>query len=463
MSQNGFDRRAFLKTAQMTALVGAVGAGSSLSAAADSATTPDGKFDFDTPYNRIGTNSIKWDAPMTQYGLSSIVAGMGVADMDFRCAPSITQALQERIKHEVWGYLDMPKNFVDGIVSWNKRRYGIDIPADNVGITTGVHPGIVATLEAFCAPGTNVMLTTPVYAGFYGDLQATGLVPNESLMKFANGRYSIDFDDFEKRINRNTSAFILCNPHNPTGNMWSREDLTKLGEICLRRRVLVLADEIHCDFATKGAKYVPFASLENRDIVNNSITFKAASKSFGLAAMKCAWFFSTNPDIMAAVKKVNRADLTTLGMIASQSAYSGGEEWLDQCVSYIDGNHDFVQAYFKQNNMGGLIKMPAKAQGTYLTWVDCTALGEKIGAKQMAMDAAKSAGRTGRGAMRPPSPEQMIQNWLEKTASVQLNAGSSYQSAPGHGADGHMRMNIATSRKTLKAALDALSDACKKA
>jgi len=451
----------------MTALVGAVGAGTSLSAAAaDSATTPDGKFDFDTPYNRIGTDSVKWDGALRAIkaqGGDHVVAGMGIADMDFRCAPSITKALQDRIQHEVWGYGETPKSFVDGVVRWNKRRYNLTIDPETVGIATGVHPGIIATLKAFVPKGSKVMLVTPTYNGFYGDLSYTETIPNESTMKFANGKWSIDFEDFERRIDRDTNAFILCNPQNPTGNMWSREDLTKLGEICLRRRVLVLSDEIHCDFQSKGSKYVPFATLENRDIVNNSITFKAASKSFGLAAMKCAWFFSTNPDIMAAVKKVNRADLTTLGMIASQSAYSGGEEWLDQCVSYIDGNHDFVQAYFKQNNMGGLIKMPAKAQGTYLTWVDCTALGEKIGAKQMAMDAAKSAGRTGRGAMRPPSPEQMIQNWLEKTASVQLNAGSSYQSAPGHGADGHMRMNIATSRKTLKAALDALSDACKKA
>jgi len=461
-----FDRRAFLKSAQMTALVGAVGAGTSLSAAADSATTPDGKFDFDTPYNRVGTDSVKWDGALTAIkatGRNDIVAGMGIADMDFRCAPSITKALEDRIHHEVWGYGVQPKSFVEGIVAWNKRRYNLTIDPESVGIATGVHPGIIAALKAFCPPGSKVMLSSPDYNGFYGDLTFTKTIPNESVLKYANGRYSIDFEDFERKITRDTNAFILCNPQNPTGNLWSREDLTRLGEICLRRRVLVLADEIHCDFQSKGQKYTPFASLENRDIVNNSITFKAASKSFGLAAMKCAWFFSTNPDILTAVKAQNRADLSTLGMIASMAAYAGGEEWMDQCRDYIDGNHDFVQAYFKSNNMGGLIKIPAKAQGTYLTWVDCSGLLDKIGAKQMAADAAGRARGNGRGMGRPPSPEAMGQTWLEKTAGVQLNAGSSYQSAPGHGADGHMRMNIATSRKTLKAALDALSDACKKA
>src|SRR5262249_43564106 len=155
-----------------------------------------------------------------------------------------------------------------------------------------------------------------------GDLRFTGTKPEESLMKIVDGRYTIDFDDFEKRISMDTNAFILCNPQNPTGNMWSQEDLMRLGEICLRKRVVGVADEIHCDFQNKGSKYVPFASLPNKAVVNNSITFKAASKSFGLAAMKCAWFFSDNMEYINRVKVNNRADLSTLGMIASQSAYS---------------------------------------------------------------------------------------------------------------------------------------------
>jgi len=456
MSYMDFDRRAFLKNAQMTALLGAVGGGTSL-AAADSATTPDGKYDFDTPYNRIGTDSIKWDWPMKVEGTNRIVAGMGVADMDFPCAPEITKALQDRTKHEVWGYLDMPKSFVEGVVGWNKRRYGLDINPDLVGISTGVHPGIVATLRAFTRPGDKVIMNTPTYNGFYFDLDYLDLIANESLMKFSNGRYSIDFEDFERRIDRNTTAFILCNPQNPTGNTWSREDLTRLGEICLRRRVLVLADEIHCDFVNGGGKYTPFASLENRDIVNNSVTFKAASKSFGLAAMNCAWFFSTNPDIFKAVVRQNRADLSTLGMIANKAAYAGGEDWLNQCVSYINGNHDFVDNYFKTNNMAGMLKPLGKAQGTYLMWLDATALTAKIGAKQMAADERKLGKLNVMG--KPYSDGDMVERWLARKCGVVLNAGTSY----GKGGENHMRMNIATSRKTLKVALDALSDACKKA
>src|SRR5207244_1398656 len=245
----------------MTAVAGAVGAGTPLAAAAAGSalwTEPmDGKYDFETPYNRFGTDSTKYDSPNRTYGKDSVQVGMGIADMDFRAAPSITKALMERMQHENWGYLDMGgpavKGFTDSIVAWNKKRYG------------------------------------------------------------------------------------------PTGNCWSPEDLMRLGEICLRRRVVVLADEIHCDFVNKGAKYTPFASLPNKAVVNNSITFKAASKSFGLAAMKCAWFFSDNMDYLNRVKVNNRADLTTMGMIASKAAYAGGEDWLNQCVENIDGNQAFVE------------------------------------------------------------------------------------------------------------------------
>jgi cysteine-S-conjugate beta-lyase len=453
-----FNRRAFLRNVPLSALAGAAGVGFSRPAEADEpSTTANGKFDFDTPYNRVGTDSIKWDYEIRRYGLKRIVAGMGVADIDFPCAPAITKALQERIHHEVWGYLDMPKSFVEGVVKWNKRRYNLDIDPEMIGIATGVHPGINATLKAFCPPGSKVLLTTPTYNGFYSDISFNHLVPNESLMKVENGRYTIDFEDFERRIDRETNVFILCNPQNPTGNTWSREELTRLGEICLRRRVLVLADEIHCDFVNGGGKYTPFASLENRDIVNNSITFKAASKSFGLAAMKCGWFFSTNPEIVRAAKANNRADLSTLGMIANKAAYAEGEEWLNQCVAYIDGNHDFVQSYFRTNNMSGLIKPLAKAHGTYLMWLDVTGLSKKIGAQEMARTGPKE--KDFFGELVQPSTEDVIASWLAHKSGCTLNSGTTY----GKGGENHLRMNIGTSRKTLKAALDSISQACKKA
>jgi len=447
----GLNRRAFLRNAGMTALVGAAaGTGSSAVAEAASAAFagPPSKFDFDTPYNRFGTDSVKYDQQIRVFGKDSVQVGMGIADMDFRCAPAITKALTDRIQHENWGYLDMPKSFPDGIVSWNKKRYGIDINPELLVITTGVHPGIIAALRTFSPPGSKVLLNTPTYNGFYGDLTYTGTIAEENPMKLVNGRYSLDFEDFERRISSETKTFILCNPQNPTGNCWSAEDLTRLGEICLKHKVVVLADEIHCDFVNKGAKYTPFSTLPNKTIVNNSITFKAASKSFGLAAMKCAWFFSDNADYIAKVKANNKADLTTLGMIASKAAYSGGEAWLNECVSYIDANHDYVESYIKTNIP--MIKM-VKPQGTYLTWLDVSAVANKINARQLAAEASK----TQTGSMKPLTPEQMVERHFVRAAKVHMNAGSSY----GNGGANHMRMNIATSRKTLELALNNLAGA----
>jgi len=441
----------------MTALVGAVGTRASLATAAavEATGTPDGKYDFDTPYNRIGTDCIKWDQPVRTFKMDHITAGMGIADMDFKCAPCITKALQERIQHEVWGYLDMPPAFPEGIISWNKRRYGIEINPELLGITTGVHPGIIAGLKTFSPPGSKVLLLTPTYNGFYSDLTYCNVKPEESPMKLANGRYAIDFEDLERRISHDTNTIILCNPQNPTGNCWTRADLTTLGEICLKRRVVVLADEIHCDFVTKGQKYTPFSTLENRDIVNNSITFKAASKSFGLAAMKCAWYFSTNADYFARVKANNRADLSSLGMIASKAAYAGGEEWLDQVVAYIDGNHDFVDSYVRANIP--LITC-VKPQGTYLSWLDVTAVADKIGAKELAAEAIKNKMPTTRPG-RPITSETIVERWFVEKANVALNSGATY----GLGGANHMRMNIATSRKTLELALNSMASALRKA
>jgi len=454
MSRNeGLDRRAFLRNAKMAALVGAVGTSASLETAIafEPDATTGGKYDFDTPYNRIGTDCVKWDRQLRLYGQDSIVAGMGVADMDFRCAPVITRALAKRIQHENWGYLDMPPSFPDAIVSWNKRRYGIDINPDLMLWTTGVHNGIISALEAFSPPGSKILLLTPAYDGFYGDIAYVGCTPEECLMKLVNDRYSIDFEDLKRRISHDTNVLILCNPHNPTGNCWSREDLIKIGEICTERRVVVLADEIHCDFVTKGNKYTPYSTLADKEIVMNSITFKSGSKSFGLSALKTAWMFSDNAGYMDRVRAHYRQNINTLGMIATLAAYNEGEDWLDQLLPYIDANHDYAESFIRANIP--LIKC-VKAQGTYLAWLDVSALVAKIGAKDMAAEANRT-----NTSKQPFTPEMMLERWLVKNAKVQLNAGTNY----GLGGAGHMRMNLATSRKTLELALNNMASALRKA
>ena len=460
----GHDRRAFLRRAGMSGSVLALGPlAASIAASAPAAAAAPGKYDFDTPYNRLGTDSVHWDQPKRDEHMSKIIAGMGVADMDFRCAPAIMAGLRKRMEHENWGYIDMdspgPQAFMQGIIDWNKRRYGINvINHSNLGIGTGVHSGLVAALRAFAPKGSKVLMITPIYNGFYYDLPFTDTVANESEMKYADGKYQIDWDDLERRAAMpDNKTMILCNPNNPTGNVWTKEELNRIGEICLKHKVVILSDEIHCDFVTKGQKYTPISTLDNKDIVNNSITFKSGSKSFSLAGMKCAWFFSTNPELFKRTAAKDRADLNTLGMIAEQSAHNGGEDWLNQCVAYIDGNHDFAQQYIKANIP--MLKVGQKAQGTYLMWLDTSAVVEKIGAKKLADAENKKPQPISMLTGKPTvvTVDNMVVHWFAKNAYVALNPGNTY----GKGGLNHMRMNIGTSRQTIKAALDSMAGALK--
>ena len=461
MSQaNGLNRRAFLRNAGLTALAGAA-AGTSTTLIASTPAAPgathqqptNGTFDFDTIYNRIGTDSTKFDQQIGRYGKGSVQVGMGIADIDFKAAPSITSAIAARVQHENWGYLDMDKwtpKMTDAIVSWNKRRYGVTIDPKSVVISNGVHPSIIAVLNTFNPKGSKVLLQTPTYNGFYSDLTASRTRAEESPLKFVNGKFEMDFDDFERRISHDTHTFLLCNPQNPTGNCWSPEDLMRIGEICLKHRVIVLADEIHCDWVGKGQKYTPFASLPNKAVVDNSFTFKAASKSFGLAAHKTAWHYSTNPDLLARTRVNHRADLNTLGVVANHAAITEGEEWLRQANEYVDTNHDFVNNFV--HDKIPLIKVH-RAQGTYLTWLDVTGVAERINSKKLADD----YNRTKPATMPSLTPEQMIERFFVKTAKVHLNQGASY----GKGGENHMRMNVGTSRKLIETALNNIANACR--
>jgi cystathionine beta-lyase len=461
----GHDRRSFLRNAGLSGGVLALGPlAASLAATGQASAAPmaGGRYDFDTPYNRVGFDDIKWDGAIRTEHMSRIVAGMGIADMDFRCYPGITDALRKRIQHESWGYLDMgspgPVAFQEGLINWNRKRYGITaMTKDNVGITTGVHAGIMATLRAYAPQGSKVLMATPIYNGFYYDIMGSKLIANESLMHYNNGRYEIDWDDFERRMTPDTKVSILCNPQNPVGRAWTKDELHRYGELCLKHNIKVLADEIHCDFITHGNKYTPFSTLDDKAIVANSITFKSGSKSFSLAAMKCAWFFTTDPEMFKAVSFWNRADLTTLGMMAEQAAYAGGENWLNQCVDYIDGNQAFANDYIKKNIP--LIKVGQKPEGTYLAWLDISGVAQKIGAERLAEAENRKpqpiSFLTGKTTI--VTQEDMVQHWLAKNAYVALEAGTSF----GKGGQGHMRMNTATSRRTLTAALDSIAAATK--
>jgi cystathionine beta-lyase len=455
MSQNeGMNRRSFLKNTGMTALAGAVGGGTSIATALEGgwSDSKDNKYDFDEIYNRVGTDCIKWDAQIEKYGKENIEVPMGIADMDFKVAPAITKALMERVQHENWGYLDMPASYIESIIRWNKRHHAIDIDPDLLVHSDGVHPALLSSLKAFCPPGSKVIVQAPTYSAFYTDIRIIGCQEVENRHKLVNGRYVMDFEDLERCIDHDTHALILCNPQNPTGNVWSREDLMTLGEICTRRRVVVLSDEVHCDFIAKGNTFTAFSSLDNEEIVKNSMTFTSTSKAFSLAAMKVAYMFSSNKDYIDRVKATgHRQSLNTLGIVAAQAAFDECEDWLNQVVAYIDGTMDYVESFIGANMP--LVKF-VKPQGTYLGWLDVSEVVDRIGAKETAAEENKN----GDPESRPVTPEIIVQRFFVEKARVHLNPGSSY----GYGGAGRMRMNLATSRKLVELALNNMAGALRK-
>jgi len=438
-----FDRRAFLRGAGMTAIAGAVGAGSSIAAAQERPGNRPaaGKYDFNKIVDRVGSNCYKYDGQIAKFGEEHFDIGMGVADMDFYTAPVVTEALHEKVDHENWGYIANTDSLKEAIIEWNEARYGVKVPFETITMSSGVHNGLISTLNAVSRPGQKTLMNTPTYNGFYTDLRLSRTLENDSEMyKDDDGVYHIDWDDFEAKMTPDCGAFLLCNPQNPTGNCWTEDELMRMGELCLKNGVVVLADEIHRDFVMEGQKYTPFATLPDKAIVDNSLTYAAISKTFSLAGMKNAFFYSTNPVLLERVRWMHRADMNTLGVVANEAAYRRGADWFDQLLPYIDENHNFVEAYVKE-------RMPfveyKKAQGTYLAWVD---FSEVIAA----LDAATMASREGM-----ESPEHYFERWLVMNAGVQLNPGSDY----GTGGAGHMRMNLGTSRARIEDALNRISDA----
>lgn len=450
--EQGIGRRSFLKRAGAAAAIGTAAniinlAGTQTAFGDHHAASEvgSGPFDFDEIYDRVGSNSVKWDQQIGKYGAGNFEIGMGIADMDFKAAPCITEALTKRSAHENWGYMDSTESLKEAICTWNEERHGVKVAQETVTIASGVHPGLIAALLAVSPPASKVVMNTPTYNGFWTDLRWSRTVASESpMIKDSEGVYHMDWDDFESRLTPDTHAFLLCNPQNPTGNCWSEEDLLRMGELCLKHGVTVLADEIHCDFVMKGQKYTPFASLPDKAIVDNSLTFKAISKTFSLAGMKNAYFFSTNPVLLERVRYFHRADINTLGVVANEAAYREGAPWLDQLLPYLDANHAFTEAQIAKRLPGVHYK---KAQGTYLAWLDMREVVSAINAEAE----AKKAGLK--------SAEHYMEQWLIERAHVQLNPGSNY----GAGGEGHMRMNIATPRPLIDRAIDLLAGAIRSA
>lgn len=329
------------------------------------------KYDFDEIVNRRGTNSVKWDEAKEEG-----VIPMWVADMDFKAAPCILDALKKRVEHGVFGYTIVPENYYESIISWFERRHQWHIERDWIIYTSGVVPAISAIIKALTEPGDKVLVQTPVYNCFFSSIRNNGCTTTENALVRKGNSYEIDFDDFERQAaDEKTKVFLLCNPHNPAGRVWIPEELSRMNDICLRHNVKVIADEIHCELVMPDHEFTPFAAV-SKACQDNCITTNSPTKSFNIAGLQIANIIASNAEDR---QKIDRAininevcDVNPFGVIALQAAYNEGEDWIDQLNVYLWENYQALKTFFKDN----LPQLEViDLEGTYLVWVNVRATG----------------------------------------------------------------------------------------
>jgi cystathionine beta-lyase len=372
------------------------------------------KYNFDEIVIRRNTNSYKWDT-----AADNDVLPMWVADMDFRTAPSIIEALHQRAEHGVFGYTKVPQAYYDATVSWFQRRHNFIIDKEWILFTSGVVPALSAIIKALTVPGDKVLVQTPVYNCFFSSIRndECEMVANE--LVYRDGVYSIDFDGLEqKTADPKVKLMLLCNPHNPVGRVWTLEELERIGEICFRNNVIVVSDEIHCDLVYDGYTHIPFASIGEK-FLQNSVTCIAPTKTFNLAGIQVANIVAKDEEIRKKIDKalnVNEVcEINAFAIEALIAAYTKGESWLEQFKEYLHENYKVLIQFFK-DHLPQLLVLPLEA--TYLVWVDCSALKK--------------------------TSEEIVKELLEKE-KLWVNEGTMY----GEAGEGFIRINIATRRENL--------------
>lgn len=371
------------------------------------------KYDFDKTIDRRATNSYKWDSAPED------VLPMWVADMDFRTAPAIIDALKKRVAHGIFGYTRVPDAYYDAVTSWFSRRHGWDIDREWIIYTSGVVPAVSAVIKALTVPGDKVIVQTPVYNCFFSSIRNNGCEIVSNPLRRTADTYEMDFDALERcAADPRAKVMLLCNPHNPAGRVWTPDELTRLGNICLRNGVTVVADEIHCELVYQGFKYTPFASLSDA-FLHRSVTCVSPSKAFNIAGLQIANIVAFDNDLRSRIDKainINEVcDVNPFGVAATIAAYNEGEEWLNQLVDYLHGNYEAMAEFCRRE----LPEFPiTRLEGTYLVWMDCSSLG---------------------------MPSDALEHALLDDARLWLNAGTMY----GAEGEGYMRWNIACPRSVM--------------
>lgn len=378
-----------------------------------------GKYNFDELVNRRGTNSVKWDEEKEDG-----IIPLWVADMDFLAAPAIRRAVEERAKHGVFGYAIVGDSYYAAITNWFKRRHNWAIERNWIIYTTGVIPAISATIHALAMPGEKVLIQTPVYNCFYSCIRNQGLRVLESPLKREGDTYVVDWDDFETKCADNkTTLFLLCNPHNPAGRVWTKDELARMNEICMRHDVKVISDEIHCELIMPGYVFTPFATV-NADCQRNSVVFNSPTKNFNIAGLQIANIICADKEwyrrIDRAINIFEVCDVNPFGPLALEAAYNESEDWIDELMPYIADNYALLKDTFAK-------EVPSyevlKLEGTYLAWVDIRKSGLTANA---------------------------LTEKLLREGKVQVNSGVIYSKNDG---EGYIRINLACPRTTLQEGL----------
>lgn len=377
---------------------------------------------FDEEINRRGTESYKWDVAENELP-------MWVADMDFKTAPEIIDALRKKVDHGIFGYSVVPDEWYDAYMNWWHKRHDFDIKKEWLIFCTGVVPAISSTVRKLTSPAENVIVITPAYNIFFNSIYNNGRNIVECELKYEGGKYELDFDDLEEKCrNPQSTLLILCNPHNPTGIIWSKEELGRIGEICARNHVTVLSDEIHCDLTLPGMKYTPFATA-SAICEQISVTCIAPTKTFNIAGLQSAAVCIPNEVLHHKVWRALNTDEVAEGNVFAAdvaiAAFNYGESWLNELREYLAENRFLAEKYIEEN-------IPelktVKGQATYLLWIDC---------KKMSISS------------------DILAEKIRKKTGLYLSEGCEYR---GDGRD-FLRMNLACPRCRLEDGLDRLKRA----
>lgn len=389
------------------------------------------QYDFDTPIDRTHTWSIKHDFKK-ENGKADDSLPLWVADMDFRSPDSVVEALKKAVDHGIFGYSRADESYFDAVAAWYQKRHHLTLQPEWMTCTPGIVFALSIAVRAFTQEGDAVLIQPPVYHPFSRAILRNKRTLVENPLVLKDGHYEMDLEDLEQKVlDEHVKLMILCNPHNPVGRVWTREELTSLADICLRHHVYVISDEIHGDFVWQGHEQTPYASISEEACLH-SMMCTAPSKTFNLAGMATSNLFIPDPEMRRKFRSelldVGQENMNRLGLFACRAAYEGGGEWLDQLISYLAGNLALVRDFCKKRVPQIQLVEP---EGTYLAWLDCRELG---------------------------MTDDELMAFFSDEAKVWLDPGTH----SGEQGSGFMRFNLGSSRSVIAQALDQIEAAWKK-